>query len=512
MSCGKGSDCKRICTILVTMYKSEQIAEIRWTVTGKVSDVTRTGGSSKPDLHFDYDAMGQRIAKTVTNKNTTDGTDKFVTTYYVRDPQGNVLAVYEHKHGDSDNGTFTLAEQHLYGAGRLGMRKRDLALNVANANESTPPATHYELTNHLGNVMAVISDKASDTSEPTVVSLSDYYPFGMTEPGRSWNAGDYRFGYTGHEKENDLAEGVYTTEYRLLDTRLGRWMSVDPLAKISPSENTYNYCSGNPIIFWDSDGRIKCKEDGTLDITYDDEVVNPLLEQRRQQYDAIDPGNPMNPYSGSNGYKYGVAYTDKGTPFIVMTYIGEGSKHDRAVNNTNCFGACFLGGQAFIPCGIDAQVILDEEYAVTPKTERSTSTPEVMNYQAGDVSTAMNGDIVIYTNSRWGTIPQHASEIVEIVPPYEISENKFKMSVNLFSKDGRNEPRDITLNMQIIIDGINPITSEPFQIYNQLWSYEEYGNAESDNKTVYRRISGKNVPKDVIKKEVTEDNIINEDY
>ncbi|MBO4530191.1 MAG: hypothetical protein J5767_06090 [Paludibacteraceae bacterium] len=43
----------------------------------------------------------------------------------------------------------------------------------------------------------------------------------MTELGRSWNSGDYRFGYTGHEKENDLAEGVYTTEYRLLDTRLG---------------------------------------------------------------------------------------------------------------------------------------------------------------------------------------------------------------------------------------------------------------------------------------------------
>ena|GEM_PF-2883913 len=27
------------------------------------------------------------------NKNTTDGTNKFVTTYYVRDPQGKVLAV-----------------------------------------------------------------------------------------------------------------------------------------------------------------------------------------------------------------------------------------------------------------------------------------------------------------------------------------------------------------------------------------------------------------------------------
>jgi len=34
--------------------------------------------------------------------------DKFVTTYYVRDPQGNVLAADEHKRGESGNGTFTL--------------------------------------------------------------------------------------------------------------------------------------------------------------------------------------------------------------------------------------------------------------------------------------------------------------------------------------------------------------------------------------------------------------------
>ena len=142
------------------------------------------------------DAMGQRIAKTVTNKNETNG-DKIVTTYYVRDPQGNVLAVYEYKHGESGNGTFTLAEQHLYGASRLGMRKRDLALNTTNANESTTPVTHYELTNHLGNVMAVISDEASTAAEPTVVSLSDYYPYGMTEPGRSYDA--YRYGFNSQE-------------------------------------------------------------------------------------------------------------------------------------------------------------------------------------------------------------------------------------------------------------------------------------------------------------------------
>ena len=104
--------------------------------------------------------------------------------------------------------------------------------------------------------MAVISDEASTTDEPMVVSLSDYYPYGMTEPGRSYSeSDDYRYGYTGHEKENDLAEGVYTTEYRLLDTRLGRWMSVDPLFAKYPGMSSYNYCGGNPIALVDVDGR-----------------------------------------------------------------------------------------------------------------------------------------------------------------------------------------------------------------------------------------------------------------
>ena len=153
-------------------------------------------------MNVNNDAMGNRISKTVINKNVATDKEKFVTTYYVRDPWGNVLAVYEHKHGDSDNGTFTLTEQHLYGAGRLGMRKRDLALNTGNANET--PATYYELTNHLGNVMAVISDEASTTDEPTIVSLTDYYPFGMTELGRSWNERDYLY-----EKPNDPNSSTY---------------------------------------------------------------------------------------------------------------------------------------------------------------------------------------------------------------------------------------------------------------------------------------------------------------
>ena len=80
-------------------------------------------------------------------------------------------------------------------------------------------------------------------------------PFGMTMPGRSYNAHTSRHGFTGHEKENDLAEGIYTTEYRLYDTRVGRWLSVDPLFEKYVGMSPYNYCMLNPVMMVDPDGR-----------------------------------------------------------------------------------------------------------------------------------------------------------------------------------------------------------------------------------------------------------------
>jgi RHS repeat-associated protein len=103
--------------------------------------------------------------------------------------------------------------------------------------------------------MAVITDEPAATETPAVESLADYYPFGMTMPGRSYNAHTYRHGFTGHEKESDLAEGIYTTEYRLYDARVGRWLSVDPLWEKNIDASPYSYCHGNPVKMIDPDGR-----------------------------------------------------------------------------------------------------------------------------------------------------------------------------------------------------------------------------------------------------------------
>jgi len=76
-------------------------------------------------------------------------------------------------------------------------------------------------------------------------------PFEMTLPGRSYNAHILRHGFTGYEKESDLAEGIYTTEYCLYDTRVGRWLSVDSLFEKYVGMSPYNYCMLNPVMMVD---------------------------------------------------------------------------------------------------------------------------------------------------------------------------------------------------------------------------------------------------------------------
>jgi hypothetical protein len=66
----------------------------------------------------------------------------------------------------------------------------------------------YELSNHLGNVLAVISDRtlagANNTLNPDVLSYNDYYPFGQLVPNRHANGKEYRYGFNGKEKDDEL--------------------------------------------------------------------------------------------------------------------------------------------------------------------------------------------------------------------------------------------------------------------------------------------------------------------
>jgi RHS repeat-associated protein len=68
----------------------------------------------------------------------------------------------------------------------------------------------------------------------------------MEMAGRGFS-GSYRFGYQGSEKDNEVSGdgNSYTTEFRQLDPRLGRWFSVDPV--FQPWQSPYTSMDNNPI-------------------------------------------------------------------------------------------------------------------------------------------------------------------------------------------------------------------------------------------------------------------------
>jgi RHS repeat-associated protein len=82
-----------------------------------------------------------------------------------------------------------------------------------------------------------------------VVSYSDYYPFGVQLDGRNGSSGEYRYGFQGQEKDDEVkSEGnSINYKYRMHDPRVGRFFAVDPLAPKYPHNSPYAF-SENRVI------------------------------------------------------------------------------------------------------------------------------------------------------------------------------------------------------------------------------------------------------------------------
>jgi RHS repeat-associated protein len=88
-----------------------------------------------------------------------------------------------------------------------------------------------------------------------VVAANDYYPFGMNMPERKYSLGNsYRYGFNGKERDNSTGEGNLDFGARVMDVRLGKWLSIDPLVDEYPSVSPYNYSINNPIYYIDRGG------------------------------------------------------------------------------------------------------------------------------------------------------------------------------------------------------------------------------------------------------------------
>ncbi|HPQ09155.1 MAG TPA: RHS repeat-associated core domain-containing protein [Bacteroidia bacterium] len=336
---------------------------IGWTYYNKVKSIDSIIGvnSYQRKLEFSYDASGDRLMKyDLLNKRKE---------IYVRDAQGNVVAVYEVKIGILTDSLFT-KEFNIYGTERigyledrnyLGKKTKGKTLNLSPTTAmktlpTTPPSItplpttptfttflggsgsslvniyfgkkRYELTDWLGNVRVVISDKKIPDNtggnivlnyKPEVLSIRDYYSFGSPINERYFEVTKYRYSFNGKE---DIDKSFQDYGARYYNKLLGRFISADPLivkqqkyAELS----SYQFAGNKPIVAIDLDGREEMwniyvqNKDGTKIIT--------SLSKDKDEYELNR--KKMSEHYGIDVSKYG----DKG---ILTTYIvqdKEGKNH-----------------------------------------------------------------------------------------------------------------------------------------------------------------------------------------
>jgi RHS repeat-associated protein len=220
--------------------------------------------------NYNYDAAGNRVVK---DYHATQNTTLTSRTWTIRDAQGTVLAIYTRKPTVDNSHAVTRTEAPIYGSSRIGQSTRTATYDVTASGEATLLGTVYsrelgkcacEFVDHLGNVRATISDilvprTATTTYDADVLTLTDYYLFGMQMDTRTWEAGGvagHRYGYNGKENDDEVKGQGNQQDYgfRIYDPRVARFLSVDPLAPDYPWYTPYQFAGNRPLDRIDLDG------------------------------------------------------------------------------------------------------------------------------------------------------------------------------------------------------------------------------------------------------------------
>jgi RHS repeat-associated protein len=159
----------------------------------------------------------------------------FKETYYSYDAGGAQVATYT-KNVLVASAPTQLQDYTLYGAGRVAML------------DATTNTAQFELTDHLGNIRAVVSKNT--VGQVITQSYTDYYPHGGVLPSRSYS-GSLNFPYAYQGQERDAETGLLNFELRQYDPRIGRWNNPDPYGQ---HHSPYLAMSNNPISSIDPDG------------------------------------------------------------------------------------------------------------------------------------------------------------------------------------------------------------------------------------------------------------------
>lgn len=139
--------------------------------------------------------------------------------------------------------------------------------------------------------------------------------------GRTHAQDLYRFGYQGSEFDYEINndKNIYSTEFRILDVRLGRWLTIDPKSRSFPQESPYNSMLNNPLTGNDIKG-------DSLNAKFSNYAKDSQTEKAFKYL-----------LSTKEGYDYLSKFAAKGQTVCGVTFAEDGEYHKKGMDLTYKF-------------------------------------------------------------------------------------------------------------------------------------------------------------------------------
>lgn len=249
-------------------------------------------------INYVYDSNGNRVLNTSANK------------YYVNNSLGLNEAIVDKS---NDN----IITHNIFGNDMIGQIDR----------VNTTLTRYYYLKDHLGSI------KMRVTSNGAVDGWDDYYPFGSIMNGRSYTSGlNVKYKFTCKERDEETKYDYFGA--RFYESRLGRWLSIDPLADKYPGWSSFCYVQNNPLGLVDINGLygVEISERGDVYITslsaFQGTLLGTFVPNWMRGYFTNDNLFVKDPFAGASfllttGISYGLGQAGVEIPGDNISSAGE---------------------------------------------------------------------------------------------------------------------------------------------------------------------------------------------
>lgn len=314
----------------------------------------------------------------------------------------------------------------------------------------------YELSNHLGNVLSVITDRSLLTGNifmPDVLSYSDYYPFGMQVPTRHGNTNEYRYGFQGQEMDNEIKGEGNSLNYtfRMHDPRIGRFLSLDPLSPQYPHNSPYAFAENRVIDGMELEGlEFLDHNESRIKMTYGAAMIN-LDNVNAPSYNMLH----TNVYDERGSFSYRYPTQDL---VYLGRYIYEGTvvKDDTSIKLTHKDFQAGLLEESDVFGGKDES--LKHANKFNKKREVSISS-SYSNSKIGNIATAgvfiVSGSLQLYTNHLVSQdadlLTQHKDLLLKKVLP--AINNALKSTKKTYIPENMRDTQSLSLIANVILYG-----------------------------------------------------------